>query len=193
MKDGKSAWHCAVGRIRYDEVDQAAVPGVLVYLQGSLTGDEPPDILQYVVRNPDFPRQSTLNQFFDEMQFECYRALGHHIAHQVFGAAAEHWTGRTQNPDQYRAEVQAVFAHIRQQWYPPPPSTEGEAIASATVALDLEKSLAHPELVDLNVGIYPELGHFAGGAPVPPAQVREFLAVNQILQVMELAWSAEAR
>jgi hypothetical protein len=72
--DGYSQWHCAVGRVRYDEVDEAARPGLLVYLQATLTGDEPPDLLQYASRNPDFPRQSTLNQFFDEAQFECYRA-----------------------------------------------------------------------------------------------------------------------
>ena len=29
--------------------------------------------------NPTFPHQSTADQWFDELQFESYRALGEHI------------------------------------------------------------------------------------------------------------------
>jgi hypothetical protein len=32
------------------------------------------------VKNPDFPHESTSDQFFNETQFECYRALGYHAA-----------------------------------------------------------------------------------------------------------------
>jgi hypothetical protein len=34
--------------------------------------------------NPDFPHQSTADQFFDEAQFEAYRCLGEHIGEDIF-------------------------------------------------------------------------------------------------------------
>ena len=33
--------------------------------------------------NPDFPDQSTADQFFDEEQFEAYRELGYRIAERM--------------------------------------------------------------------------------------------------------------
>ena len=37
-------WHCAVGQIRYDDVDPEARPGTLIYIKPSLSGDEPSDV-----------------------------------------------------------------------------------------------------------------------------------------------------
>jgi hypothetical protein len=37
--------------------------------------------------HPDFPHQSTINQFYDEEQFEAYRQLGVHVAEGAFSAA----------------------------------------------------------------------------------------------------------
>ena len=42
-------------------------------------------MLQYRAEHPDFPHQSTLNQWFDESQFESYRKLGLCIGEQVVG------------------------------------------------------------------------------------------------------------
>lgn len=79
--------HCAVGRIRYDRVDPGAEPGVLVYLKPSLSGDEPADLLNYGALCPDFPHESTGDQFFGESQFESYRKLGYHIGASVLAGA----------------------------------------------------------------------------------------------------------
>jgi hypothetical protein len=45
-----------------------------------MTGDEPEFIKRYCITNPAFPHQATLDEFFDEEQFEAYRQLGVHIA-----------------------------------------------------------------------------------------------------------------
>ena len=37
----------------------------------------------YKGANPDFPDQSTADQFFDEEQFEAYRELGYEIAKRM--------------------------------------------------------------------------------------------------------------
>ena len=70
--------------------------GYLVYLKNSLTGDEPAPVLNYKATNPTFPHETTADQFFDDAQFESYRALGVHIAEHAFagwvdGAAFQAW------------------------------------------------------------------------------------------------------
>ena len=69
--------HYAVGEIVYGPGE---APGALLYIKSSMTGDENPYILDYAKRNPLFPHQPTADQFFNETQFEAYRALGYHIA-----------------------------------------------------------------------------------------------------------------
>jgi hypothetical protein len=87
---GMSRSHCAVGLIRYPENADGKRPvGYLVYLKNSLTGDEPEPVLNYKSNNPAFPHESTADQFFDDAQFESYRALGVHIAEHAFAQ----WTG----------------------------------------------------------------------------------------------------
>jgi hypothetical protein len=102
---GMSRSHCAVGLIRYpppsrsgrqDELPPMGAPdagdeptiGYLIYLKNSLTGDEPEAVLNYRSSHPAFPHESTVDQFFDDAQFESYRALGAHIVEQSLSA----WT-----------------------------------------------------------------------------------------------------
>ncbi|MEP1648335.1 hypothetical protein, partial [Rhodopirellula bahusiensis] len=67
----------------------------LLYIKSTTTGDEPVDIRNYQARNPDFPNESTLDQYFDEPQFESYRRLGMHIGEKVFAKL----DGQTRNGD----------------------------------------------------------------------------------------------
>ena len=76
--DGVRKTHFAVGTIHYPEGD-----GRLLYCKSSLTGDENVYIQEYKANNSDFPHQTTADQFFDEKQFEAYRALGYHIGQDV--------------------------------------------------------------------------------------------------------------
>jgi hypothetical protein len=84
---GRSRNHAAIGRIKYpDRPDQASY---LIYMKNSLTGDEPEPVLNYKVSCPDFPHESTADQFFDDAQFESYRSLGVHITKATFKAWRE--------------------------------------------------------------------------------------------------------
>lgn len=69
------ASHVVSGNIYYPGI---ATPGKLIYVKSSLTGNETVDIREYSLNYPDFPQQSTGDQFFDESQFESYRKLGYH-------------------------------------------------------------------------------------------------------------------
>jgi hypothetical protein len=70
--NGRSTQHHAIGRIDYGDGEI----GWLLYIKLSIGARELPYIEQYRHANPDFPHQSTGDQFFDEAQFEAYRALG---------------------------------------------------------------------------------------------------------------------
>ena len=79
-EDGRSQSHWAQGTIRYGDDER----GQLVYIKSSITGDESDDIRDYHSSSPTFPHESTADQFFDEAQFEAYRALGFHSADALF-------------------------------------------------------------------------------------------------------------
>ncbi len=71
--------HCAIGEIQYDKADgPQARRGLLIYLKPALTGDEPVDVFNYKQTSPQFPHESTSDQWFSESQFESYRTLGLH-------------------------------------------------------------------------------------------------------------------
>jgi len=83
-----SARNYAVGTIYYDP-QQPEDHGTFIYIKTSMPPREakpgpeqdqlPDDVWQYYDKHITFPHQSTADQWFDELQFESYRALGEHI------------------------------------------------------------------------------------------------------------------
>ncbi|HUE13015.1 MAG TPA: hypothetical protein VMR25_02520, partial [Planctomycetaceae bacterium] len=181
-RDGKhSDVHCAIGTIRYDYVEPTAPVGTLIYLKPSLTGDESADIQYYAGKHPDFPHQPTLDQFFNESQFESYRALGYHCASKVFGPAVErlHSSPVTSpKPDQawiqshkdkppallkkaracHDFEAENLFYQLRKEWLAAPNEFEAGFLQSVEGYEDLQKDLAaDPRLAKIDPDLYPEL------------------------------------
>ena len=79
----------AVGRIRYSCIDGPETKdGLLLYVKPAVYGNEPRDVLEYKKSFPEFPHQTTADQFFDEPQFESYRILGSHIMDQMCGSGS---------------------------------------------------------------------------------------------------------
>ena len=81
----KGGQYYALARIKYDCVDEGAPDGVLVYLKPAVYGREPVDVVNYSNTNADFPHQTTVDQYFDEAQFESYRMLGSHVVEEIWG------------------------------------------------------------------------------------------------------------
>jgi hypothetical protein len=73
--------HAMLARVHYLDTHRFSW---ILFLKPSLTGDEPADVQQYQKMQPDFPQESTMDQYFDEAQWESYRKLGEHIGHLVF-------------------------------------------------------------------------------------------------------------
>ena len=119
-KPAVSLEHWAAGTILYpkNSENDEAEQGYLLYLKSSYTGDENEIIREYRNRNPKFPHQTTADQFFDEGQFEAYRALGQHIAERaIYGlhGTDQDSRGPRSNPNgdaKSYAELDKWFRHL---------------------------------------------------------------------------------
>lgn len=76
--------NCAIAEIKYSAVDgEHAKDGFLIYIKPTLDGDEPIDVVNYKNINPDFPHETTTDEFYSETQFESYRSLGFHMINSI--------------------------------------------------------------------------------------------------------------
>ncbi len=66
--------HAALARIIYG---QGVPDGWLLLIKPTLSAAISRDVLHYAVETPPFPQQSTMDQNFDEAQWESYRRLGY--------------------------------------------------------------------------------------------------------------------
>jgi hypothetical protein len=90
----ESKYNFAVGDIFYDPQNPDD-RGKLFYLKASLPPRQakntvsqdslPDDVWRYSEQHKTFPHQSTADQWFDELQFESYRALGQYIGRAAAG------------------------------------------------------------------------------------------------------------
>jgi len=74
----ETAWLTAP--IRYHDGHE---DGVLVYIKTTMSAGLSAELHGYKRAHPEFPDESTADQFFDEVQFEAYRQLGQEIAQQM--------------------------------------------------------------------------------------------------------------
>jgi hypothetical protein len=196
--DELSRTHVVIGRIHYEDVDNGQVPGILVYVKITMTGDEPPDLQRYAKSDPRFPRQPTdFRQSFSEEQFESYRALGEHIALDVFGDAvarvtADHpdWN-RPTNHDRYIQGNQRLMSALRGRWSSPPANHDDKYLESSRQWTQIQRDVrSDRKLRELSRDLYPELSapDYQPPALTPERASAELHAVGQLLQVMEDAW-----
>jgi hypothetical protein len=95
-----------LGIIRYADADGGSSKnGILLYMKPGLRGDEPPDIASYAMAHPDFPHESTSDQWFSESQFESYRHLGFRIGQEIVGSVDLSSTPSPTLPDLLRALI----------------------------------------------------------------------------------------
>ncbi len=66
--------------------------GTLVLMKPRLTGDGPADLIRYKGENINFPQQATLDQFFDEAQWESYYTLGRLLTRLVMAPDDGRWS-----------------------------------------------------------------------------------------------------
>jgi hypothetical protein len=88
--------YCAIGLIDYIGADgqpesgpPATKDGFILYLKAGYHGTEGGAIRSYANAHPEFPHETTLDQWFSESQFETYRALGFEIADHIITTVLE--------------------------------------------------------------------------------------------------------
>jgi hypothetical protein len=94
---------CAVAALRYSAVDGPCPDGRLIYVKPMLLGNEPPDVESYGKAHPDFPHESTANQWFDEAQTESYRQLGLFTLDEI----CRGWNGGS--PEDFAAHLEGDY------------------------------------------------------------------------------------
>jgi len=182
--DGLAGQPMVAGDIRYPTGDL----GVLLYLKPTLTGSEPPDVAQYARRNEAFPHETTLDQFYDEAQWEAYRRLGEHVAEQALGGLL----GRVR-PEQSRAadervslspeEVLRLFLYARYAWPPGGSDDRPLAVAIEREWTELENRLEQPAFAALRRELLPVSQGATKAAKEDPTQTLP--AVRDALRLME--------
>ena len=88
LAQGFARAHAILANVYYEGSQVAE--SLMLFVKPSLTGDEPLDILQYRQDHRAFPQEPTVDQYFDEAQWESYRALGEHIGSQLFAEPSGH-------------------------------------------------------------------------------------------------------
>lgn len=173
------------------KVDEDGPIGTIIYVKPALTGDEPTDLLRYAAEEPEFPHQSTVDQWFDEAQFESYRALGQHTVETLLSAYT--------NEEELRAKdatTERLFVNLAQRWYPGSMRVEasftrhGDALNRIVRAIRTNENLRF-----MDAQLYPEwpklLSHTKAKKPqlwLPrsPEQVRSgFYICQEMIQLME--------
>ncbi|WP_165074396.1 patatin-like phospholipase family protein [Paludisphaera rhizosphaerae] len=188
--------HVAVGSIHYEDVDRGEMPGVLVYVKSSLTGDEPPDVQKYARKDSRFPHQPTdLRQSFDEEQFESYRSLGDHIAWEVFADPVDQI--RNDLRDQGRGPADSVpheeyasrlFAAVQDRWLEVPDGLDALYASMSRDWPEIQGDLANRSgLGALSRSLYPDVEVPDGEAGVSLRR-EELHTVARMLAAMENAW-----
>jgi hypothetical protein len=82
------------GKVRYSEVDgndahnKPYPDGILLYIKPTIVGRENAGVLNYSKMHPEFPHESTADQWFDESQFESYRILGYEAGRAALASIA---------------------------------------------------------------------------------------------------------
>jgi hypothetical protein len=152
--------HCVVGKIKYDKFGPEESHGFLVYIKASLTGDEPTDVVGYAAQNEEFPHQSTSDQWFDESQFESYRALGAHIAESVLEPLED-----SEIVSQWSNE--RIFVELSKHWHSPGKAGAG-AFTKHSAALSglYSRIRSQDDLKFLDAQLVPEWDQMANAANV---------------------------
>lgn len=188
--------HCAVGRINYPDGEP---PGTLLYLKSSLTGDEPPDVLQYATTSHPFPHESTADQFFSEAQFESYRKLGEHVAGQALATAIEDWKlaePRWADAINDRQRIAPLLLALQRVWFAPAKSARNFTRHTGELTKVWEAIRSSSFLGFLDAQIFPSWHDLARGAWLSPSdnqwlpsterELREaFYLCQSLIQLME--------
>jgi hypothetical protein len=162
-----STSHCAVGTSHYDD----GTIGYLIYMKSSLAADAETAVLEYKASHPDFPHETTADQFFSDDQFESYRRLGRSVAARTF---------RDINPSAPFLDIAENLCNL----WTPNLTQEDKFVGHARALTELWSRLqSDPNLHFLGHELFARLP--ASPPPHPDQLVAAFYYYRQVIQLME--------
>lgn len=178
---GFSPQHVAVGTIHYDGVT-GADKGTLVYFKPVLSGDEPADVLQYKEANRDFPQQTTVDQFYDEPQWESYRRLGEHAGQSAFRFLELRPRGS------HNFSVDSIFHKVVEQWQRSgETNAEFASLFERVATMESEFRQTAPKWMCAQ--FFPETGDNGDDSKATPReQTDAIFHLLSVVQLMEEIW-----
>jgi hypothetical protein len=193
---GVSRSHFAVGKICYHEVHPGESDGILVYVKSTMTGDEPPDIQNYRTEHPDFPNESTLDQFYTEKQFESYRVLGLHTMDKLLdGAAADNGGaaglgrgGGAGGSNPLDCDTAELFSRIEQRWAIRPPQLYSEYVKDNEAYCDILQRLRTEPLLGRLAAEVCGFSPPDGLKESSERSVSERLMIKEMFTLLENVW-----
>jgi len=120
--NGCSSQHFVVGEITYPPdppEENEPTTGWFIYIKSAITGDEKGSVKAYwrTHRQNHFPHQTTLDQFYDDSQFESYRRLGQHSVESVIDTLRDYYQRIDENYEKVLTDGyifdQAVLRNFR--------------------------------------------------------------------------------
>ena len=138
-KSGRAKGHFVVGKIIYSRAhaetfnwnlipeeelsvkekadqDEEARTGIIILFKPVITNkEESADVKQYKLENDDFPQQKTLDQWYDEAQFESYRQLGKLYADLAFDHLSASEKFKALGGKFSLGDVKRLFEEVRDQ------------------------------------------------------------------------------
>ncbi len=210
--------HVVVGRIHYGDVYKPAPDvksthpddprfsypnnqGIIIWIKNSLTGDESGDLVNHAAMHPEFPYDTTLNQFFSEPQFESYRALGVHSVMSSLYAPCEQESVKNHNHSgslekcfPTSVSTREAFEKIYSHWLEIPPEfiapylQNNEAYARIMTTLRTNK-----DLKSLAIELYG--GNDEKSPPVSPNPTTSFalrLIANEMFTLLENVYFSQS-
>lgn len=87
--------------------EQEPKEGKLIYIKSTMIDDLSFTTKGYKAKNPDFPHETTADQFFDPEQFEVYRELGYYAAKLMMDHVDEDWNLRAK-PRSRKMDIEAL-------------------------------------------------------------------------------------
>ncbi|MBI4888776.1 MAG: hypothetical protein HY824_16885 [Acidobacteria bacterium] len=183
--DGLARQHAVAGTIHYDGLD-GSDKGTLLFFKPALTGDEPPDVLQYRTKNGQFPHETTGDQFYDEAQWESYRRLGEHAVRTTLGFAESIGHEKA-------AFLDRLFLGVRERLHPAAEGHREVFIAMSERCASLEADVFSQGPSALRRELFPEVVALRGQEQLVPDLEQELQAVSYLMraiQIMEDVWVA---
>jgi hypothetical protein len=202
LRPGANGWsrqHAIVGTIEYSENDR----GVIIYFKPSLTGDEPPDVLQYRKRNAAFPHEGTGDQFYDEAQWESYRRLGLHAVERTFEYVVDTYGANHDAALSGRPTADWVFGTAGHVWGATPDGLVDRILEMTQRFAALESELQQRPSRGILAEVFPEVTLRSVASVKPLATARssasegreesaasDLACILKVTQLMEDTWMA---